>query len=157
MKLAIDFDAAVGDTNALWQAWLEDAQRRFRAIAELDLDALPDDRGAAADVLDEWAAHGVGDWRAALERFAEDHAPLFLRPEADVSAALRRLHGEGARVVAFTDAPDTLARVAAAQLGVARRLEALESGSGAEARALARLGAGAVAVRSRDELLRVAP
>ena len=157
MKLAVDLDAALGNTRPLWEAWLEDARRRFRSIADLDPASLPRDRGAAADMLDEWASTGVGDWRAALERFAEDHAPLFLRPDAAATSALRRLHGAGARVVAFTDAPLTLARVAAAHLGAARRLEAIECGTGAEAHAAARLGEGAIVVRSRGELLQLAP
>lgn len=157
MKIALDLDAVVADTRPLWDAWLEDARRRFRAIAELDPGSLPHDRGAAADALDEWAAHGIGDWRGSLERFAEDHAPLYLRPDAAVTTALRRLQGSRARIVAFTDAPEALAQVAAAHLGIARRLEALESGGGAEVRALERLGDGAVVLRTRDELLRLGP
>jgi phosphoglycolate phosphatase-like HAD superfamily hydrolase len=157
VKLAVDLDSVIGETRSLWLAWLEDARRRFRAIAELDPAALPRERGAAATALDEWAAYGIGDWRASLERFAEDHAPLYLRPDAAVSSALRRLHGGGARIVAFTDAPRGLAQVAAAHLGVARRLEALETGAGAEARALERLGEETVVVRSRDQLLELAP
>ena len=74
MKLAVELDA-LADTRALWQAWLADAARRFASIAGLDTAALPEDRGAAAEELDRWAESGVGDWRAALERFAENHAP----------------------------------------------------------------------------------
>lgn len=154
---AVDLDAVLGDTRPLWDAWLEDAHRRYRTIAELDPSSLPRDRGDAAVVLDDWAAHGIGDWRASLERFAEDHAPLYLRPDAAAVAALRRLQAGRAQVVAFTDAPEPLARVAVAHLGAARRLDAVESGADAEARALARLGAQAAIVRSRAELLRLAP
>jgi phosphoglycolate phosphatase-like HAD superfamily hydrolase len=157
VKLAIDLDAVLGDTRPLWDAWLEDAHRRYRTIAELDPSSLPRDRGAAAVALDEWAAHGIGDWRASLERFAEDHAPLHLRPDATATSALRRLHGGGARLVAFTDAPEPLARVAAAHLGVARRFEALETGAGSPERALGRLGDGGRVVSSREELLQLAP
>jgi phosphoglycolate phosphatase-like HAD superfamily hydrolase len=157
VKFAVDLDAVVGDTRELWRAWLGDAQRRFRSIAELDVASLPRDRAAAAEWLDAWATRGIGDWRPAAERFAEDHAPLFLRPDAEVTAALRRLHAAGARIVAFTDAPEPLARVAAAYLGALRRFEALEAGAGAEARAIGRLGAGAGILRSREDLFRVAP
>jgi phosphoglycolate phosphatase-like HAD superfamily hydrolase len=153
---ALDLDAALGDTRPLWRDWLADAARRFRAIAELDPDALPADRGAAAHALDRWAAHGVGDWRAALERFAEDRAPVYLRPSAEASAALRRLEAAGVRLGAFTDAPEPLARVALAQLGAARRIEAVETGEGALERLLARLGEDAVVVRTREELTRAA-
>ena len=157
MKLAVDLDAVLGDTRPLWNAWLEDAHRRYRTIAELDPSSLSSDRGAAAVALDEWAAHGVGDWRGSLERFAEDHAPLHLRPDAAATSALRRLQAEGARIVAFTDAPEPLARVAAAHLGIARRLEALETGAGSRERALERLGEGAEPVASREKLLALAP
>jgi phosphoglycolate phosphatase-like HAD superfamily hydrolase len=141
--LALDFDAVLGDTRPLWRAWLEDVRRRARVAVD-----LPEDPVAAASVLDG----AVGNWRALLERFAEEHAPVHLRPSAEVNAALRRLSSDGVRLGAFTDAPEPLARVAAAQLGVARRLEALEAGPDAEERLLERLGAGARVVRSAAEL-----
>jgi phosphoglycolate phosphatase-like HAD superfamily hydrolase len=141
--LALDFDAVLGDTRPLWRAWLEDVARRARVEVE-----LPEDRVAAAAVLDGT----LGNWPALLERFAEDRAPVHLRPSAEVNAALRRLADDGARLGAFTDAPEPLARVAAAQLGVARRLEALETGAGALDRLLERLGREARVVRSRSEL-----
>ena len=87
--VAIELDGVLGDTRPLWRDWLEDAARRFRSIAPLDPAALPEDRGEAAAELDRWAQAGVGDWRAALARFAEDRAPVYLRPSAEVSAALR--------------------------------------------------------------------
>ena len=141
--LGIDLDAVLGDTRPLWDAWVCDLRRRARVEVE-----LPEDRVAAAAVLDGV----VANWRALLERFVEEHAPVYLRPDAAVNDALRRLAASGARLGAFTDAPDPLARVAAAQLGVARRLEALEAGDGALERLLAQLGDGAVVVRSRAEL-----
>jgi phosphoglycolate phosphatase-like HAD superfamily hydrolase len=140
MRLAVDLDV-LGDTRPLWRDWLADAAR------VLDVDGLSDDRAAAAAELD---ARGAGNWRALLERFAEDRAPVYLRPAADVSAALRRLQAQGVRVAVFTDAPVELARVALGQLGAARRVDAVEAGAGA----LERLGDGVTVVRSRDELLR---
>lgn len=154
--VAIDLDGALGDTHALWRAFLEDAARRFRSIAPLDVDALPEDRGAAAEALDAWAAAGVGDWRGQLERFAEGHAPVHLRPDAAASSALRRLAADGWRVGVFTDAPDELARVALAQLGAARRVEAVETGPGARKRLLERLGAGAEVASTTAELTALA-
>ncbi len=126
--LAVDLDGALGDTHALWQAFLEDAARRFSSIAPLVPSDLPPDRDAAAHELDAWAERGVGDWRRALERFAEDHAPVHLRPDPAANAALRTVKAGGARVVVFTDAPEPLARVALAHLGVARWVDALETG-----------------------------
>jgi phosphoglycolate phosphatase-like HAD superfamily hydrolase len=151
--VAVDLDA-LGDTRPLWRDWLDDAARRFRAIAPLEPGALADDRAAAAEQLDEWAAAGVGDWRAALERFAEDRAPVYFRPDADVSASLRTLVERGRRVGVFTDAPEPLARIALSHLGAARRIDALETGAGALARLEERLGRDVDVVRSAAELRR---
>jgi phosphoglycolate phosphatase-like HAD superfamily hydrolase len=143
--IAIDLDGALGDTHRLWQDWLDDASRRLR-LGEL---ALPDDRVAAAAELDG----RVGNWRALLERFAEDRAPVYLRPDSAVSSALRRLDGAGASLGVFTDAPAELARVALAQLGASRRIAAVEAGPDALQRILGRIGADALVVRTRDELI----
>ena len=152
MKLALELDGVFGDTRPLWDAWLEDTARRLRSIAELDPAALAPDRAAAAAQLDAWAEAGIGDWRASVARFAEDHAPVYLRPRAQVSAALRRLEAKGTGVGAFTDAPEELARVALSHLGAARRIEALETGEYALERLLTRLGRGTMIVRAPDEL-----
>jgi len=139
MTLAIDLDV-LGDTRTLWRDWLHDASR------VLDVEGLPEDRAAAAAELD---ARGAGNWRTLLGRYAEDRAPVYLRPAAEVSAALRRLQTQGVRLAVFTDAPAELARVALSQLGAARRVDAVEAGAGA----LERLGRDVTVVRSREELL----
>ena len=149
--VAIELEV-LGDTRPLWDDWLADAARRFRSIAELDVESLPKDRGEAAAELDRWAEQGVGDWRGALRRFAEDRAPVYLRPEAAVSAKLRELEGTGVRLGVFTDAPEPLARVALAQLGAARRIEQLETGAGALERLMVGLSSDARIIRTRDEL-----
>jgi phosphoglycolate phosphatase-like HAD superfamily hydrolase len=128
--VAIDFDAVLGDTRPLLRVWEEDKARR-RLTDEAGLERL-------------------------LERFAEDHAAAYLRPQGGANAALRRLAAAGVRVGAFTDSPGPLARVAAAQLGVARHLEALETGPGALDRLLERLGPDAVVVRSAADLAHTA-
>jgi phosphoglycolate phosphatase-like HAD superfamily hydrolase len=145
--LALDLDGVLGDTRPLWNDWLTDLRRRVR----VDVEDLPDDRAAAAAKLDRVA----GNWRALLERFAEERAAIYLRPSADVSAALRRLHGAGVALGAFTDAPEPLARVALAQLSAARRLAAVETGAGALERLVRRLGPRTQEVRRRDDLLDV--
>lgn len=144
---AIDFDAVLGDTRPLWDAWLADTARRLRVALD-----LPQDRAAAAPLLDR----KIGNWAPLLERFAEEHAPVYLRPRADVNAALRRLQAAGVALGAFTDCPEPLARVAATHLGVARRLDALEAGERALERLLTRLGGDAVVVRTLPELLAAA-
>jgi phosphoglycolate phosphatase-like HAD superfamily hydrolase len=143
--LAIDLDA-IGDTRPLWAAWLESA----RGVLEIDPESLPSDRAEAAEELDR---AGAGNWRVLLERFAEDHAPAYLRRNAATSAALQSLASNGVAVAVFTDAPEELARVALAQLGATRRVSTLESGAFALERALARLGDTADVVHTRAALL----
>jgi phosphoglycolate phosphatase-like HAD superfamily hydrolase len=137
--IALDLDGVLADTRPLWNAWLEDAGRRARVELE-----LPEDRTAAAGVLDE----RLGDWRPLLRRFADDRAPVFFRPRGETTAMLRRLHAAGVRIGAFTDAPRELAEVALAHVGAARRIAAV----GTLDEVLAELGADAVVVRSRSEL-----
>ena len=141
--VAIDLDGALGDTRPLWLDWLRSAS------TVLGVEALAEDRGDAAAELD---AQGAGNWRTLLERFAEDRAPVYLRRDAGASAALRALAEAGCEIGVFTDAPEELARVAIAQLGATRRVSALETGTGALERLLARLGADAAVLRTREEL-----
>jgi len=136
VTVALDLDGVLGDTRPLWRDWLADAAR------VLDVAGLPDDRAAAAAELD---ARGAGNWRTLLERFAEERAPVYLRPAAEVSAALRALQADGVQLVVVTDAPDELARVALRQLGAARRVASVEREA----------PAGATVVRTRPELLRL--
>jgi phosphoglycolate phosphatase-like HAD superfamily hydrolase len=131
--VALELDGVLGDTRPLWEAWLEDVSRR----AHVDPDRLDEE---------------LPNWRALLERFAEDHAPVYLRPDARATAALRRLQAEGVRLGAFTDAPEELARIALAHLGAARRIEALEAGPGALDRLLVRLGRDARVARTVGDL-----
>jgi phosphoglycolate phosphatase-like HAD superfamily hydrolase len=154
--VAVDLDGALGDTRPLWRDFLADAARRYASIAHLDPAALPEDRAAAAVELDRWAAGGVGDWRSALERFAEDRAPVYLRPSAEAGAALRALSRAGARIGVYTDAPEELARIALAHLGAARHVDALEAGAGARERLLDRLGGEVTVAAQREDLARVA-
>jgi phosphoglycolate phosphatase-like HAD superfamily hydrolase len=136
---ALDLDGVLGDTRPLWRDWVADASRRLRVELE-----LPEDRLAAAAELDE----RLGNWRVLLERFAEERAPVYLRPRPDATALLRRLQADGVRIGVFTDAPVELAQVALAHLGAARRVDAL--GTLAEVRA--ELGDDAAVIRSRAEL-----
>jgi phosphoglycolate phosphatase-like HAD superfamily hydrolase len=139
-SLALDLDGVLADTRPVWRDWLEDAARRAR----VPLDAVPEDRVAAAAVLDE----RLGDWRPLLERFAADRAPLHFRPRAEVSAALRRLAGGGTRIGVFSDAPRELADIALAHLGIARTVAAV--GTLDDVRG--ELGPDVPTIRSRAEL-----
>jgi phosphoglycolate phosphatase-like HAD superfamily hydrolase len=150
--LALDLDRVLGDTRPLWDEWLEDAARRFATIAPLDVAALPADRGEAAASLDRWAEGGVGDWRALLRRFAEERAPIHLRPRAATNALLRRLHASGATIGVFTDAPEPLAEIALAQLGLRQQVASVCGGERALERLRAALGPETVVVASPDGL-----
>jgi phosphoglycolate phosphatase-like HAD superfamily hydrolase len=131
--VAVDLDA-LGNTRKLLEDWRADAAHRFR----VDSATLEEE---------------VPNWEHLLERFAEERAPVYLRPDAEASAALRRLHAESIRIGVFTEAPAALARVALAQLGAARRVTAVETGAGALERLLGRLGDDTRVVRTRDDLL----
>ena len=132
-SIAVALDA-LGDTTTIWRDWLSDARRRYRVDVD-DLDReLP-------------------NWRPLLERFAEERAPVYLRPDADVSAALRRLQSSGARIAVYAEAPEELARVALSQLGATRRVELLEAGPGALGRLRAKLGDDVQVVESRSQLV----
>jgi phosphoglycolate phosphatase-like HAD superfamily hydrolase len=144
--VAVDLDGALGDTTGLWRDWLASAQ----SVLGVEAEALPADRGEAASELD---ARGAGNWRVLLERFCEDRVPVYLRRDAVASAALQSLADAGCEIGVFTDAPEPLARVALAQLGAERRVSAVETGSDALERLLAKLGDDAVVVRTREELV----
>ena len=131
--VAIDLDA-LGDTRRLMEDWHADAAHRFR----VDVSALESE---------------LPNWERLLERFAEERAPVYLRPDADASGVLRSLHADGVHIGVFTEAPTALARVALAQLGVARRVTALETGTGALERLLARFGDDTAVVRTREQLV----
>jgi phosphoglycolate phosphatase-like HAD superfamily hydrolase len=131
--VAIDLDGVLGDTRPLYDAWLADVSRRARVDPERLDEELP-------------------NWKALLERFAEDHAPVYLRPSSEASAALRRLQADGVRIGVFTDAPAELAAIAVAHLGAARRIDILETGPGALERLLERLGPGTRTVRALADL-----
>jgi phosphoglycolate phosphatase-like HAD superfamily hydrolase len=146
--VAINLDGALGDTRPLWEAWLASAGE----LLGVDPRMLADDRAAAAAELDR---RGAGNWRSLLERFSEERAAVFLRRDAATSAALRALAAAGREIGVFTDAPEPLARIALAQLGAARRVNALETGAGALERLLARLGDDAIVVSTREELVDV--
>jgi phosphoglycolate phosphatase-like HAD superfamily hydrolase len=109
--VAIDLDGALADTRPLWDAWLEASA----GVLGVPPGELPADRREAAVELDR---RGAGNWRTLLARFAEDRAPVFLRREAGVSAAVRAVLSSGRPVTVVTDAPDELARIALAHLGL---------------------------------------
>ena len=126
--------AALGDVGPLWQDWLDDAARRYR----VDVSALDEQ---------------LPNWRPLLERFAEERAPVYLRRDAEVTAALRRLHAGGVRIGVFTDAPAELTTIALSHLGADGRVDIVESGDGARGRVVGALGTDVAVVETRTELI----
>lgn len=148
--VALDLDGALCDTRPLWRDWLSSAE----TVLGFDPQELPGDRGAAAIELDR---RGAGNWRALLGRWTEERVAVYLRRDARTSETLRTLEGAGREIGVFTDAPEVLAEIALSYLGADRRIAALETGSEARERVLRRLGADAVVIETRDELLELAP
>ena len=108
--IVVDLDAVLGDTEPLWRpGW----RTRSAAIVSSSM-TIP--------TRPPWTPPSATGAHCS-KRFAEDHARVYLRPDATANAELRRLTAAGIRVGAFTPRPEPLARVAAAHLGVARRLE----------------------------------
>jgi phosphoglycolate phosphatase-like HAD superfamily hydrolase len=142
--VAIDLDGALGSTRELWLDW----PSLSRPSTDADARRSRDRRGCAELTAEERElAHARGQ---------EERAPVYLRRDPAVSAALRTLGASGREIGVFTDAPEALARVALDQLGASRRVTILETGAGALDRLLVRLGAKAVVVRTRPELLQLA-
>ena len=131
--VAVDL-AALGDVEPLWRDWRDDAARRVR----VDVSALDEQ---------------LPNWRRLLERFAEDRAPVYLRRDAGVTDALRRLHAAGVRIGVFTDAPEELTRIALSHLGADGRVDVVESGEGARERLLEKLGEDVTVVQTRAQLV----
>lgn len=127
-SIVIDLDGALGDTRPAWEAFLEHLARRFASIEPLEPGSLARDRTRAAAELDAWAASGVGDWRGQLTRFAEDHLPVYLRPDARPTAALRSLVAAGIEARVVSDAPQELVDVAAGHLGLTRLVASCRGG-----------------------------
>lgn len=143
--VAIDLDGVLGDTRPLWDDWLASAS----TLLGLDPARLPEDRGEAATLLDRDA----GNWRALLERFAEERVAVYLRRDPATGDALRALAGSGRVLGVFTDAPEPLARAVLNHLGAERLTTELVAGAGALERLQAALGADSTVVRSHRELL----
>ncbi len=154
--VVIDLDGVLGDTRPLWNDFLTEAARRYEAISPLAVSELPSDRGEAAAELDNWAKGGIGDWQGALERFAEERAPVYLRPRSESNAALRRLSEAGWRVGVYTDAPAPLAHLALAHLGVARHVDEVAAGLDARTRIVEQVGTNALLAETPEDLAKIA-
>ena len=137
--IAISLDGVLGDTTTLWEAWLDDVARRAK-LERTDLDVAQ---------LDE----ALPNWRSLLDRFAEDHAPVYLRPTSPATSSLRRLRNADVKLGVFTERPWELARTAIAHLAGGRQFDAVETESGALERLVETLGEGTRVARTVEELV----
>ena len=106
------------------------------------------DDGADEAALDA----AVGNWRALLSGSRRTMPASTCGRTRPPTPSCAGWPLRACSVGAFTPRPEPLARVAAAHLGVARRLERLEAGPGALDRLLDALGRDAVVVGSLAEL-----
>jgi phosphoglycolate phosphatase-like HAD superfamily hydrolase len=148
--VALDLDGALCDTRELWRDWLRAAE----PVLGFDARELPTDRAEASAELDR---RGAGNWRILLGRWTEERAAVYLRRDAKTSQALRALEAAGCEIGVFTDAPEVLAQIALSHVGADRRIAALETGPAAREQILRRLGADALVIETRDELLELTP
>ena len=140
--------------DQIWPLALEHLARRFAAIRELDVAALPA-RESSVAALEAWAGGEVSSWRLELARFYDDHARVHLRRDPATAALLAGLRAEGVRLAVYGQGPREASAATLAFLGLDRRLDAvvLEPPGDGLAAGLAALGVGeARHVGTRDEL-----
>ena len=148
--VAVDLDA-LGDTRPLWQR----LPRRRGPPLRVDRAARPG-RAPRRPRRGRRRARPlgggrVGDWRGALERFAEDRAPVYLRPSAEANAALRALAAAQASASASSRTRPSRSPASRSRTsGAARRVELLETGAGAQRERLVGRPRRVRSSRSRD-------
>jgi phosphoglycolate phosphatase-like HAD superfamily hydrolase len=140
VELVILTEGALAPTEALWQAAVEHLAQKLGRVTPLDAADVPADRPGAIAYLDAWAGDDASRWRLELRRFADDHVPVYVRPDPDRNAAVRALAARGVRVACWSPGPAELTEPLLHHLGLARRVEPLVCDSGPDA--LANLLAG---------------
>ena len=114
---------ALAGTASLWAAALRHLARKLGRVRPLDAEQLPVERAAAITAMEVWAGGDVTTWRRELARFYEEHIPLYLRPDAELNGAVRRLARAGVALGAWSPGPAEAAAVVTHFLGLGRRLE----------------------------------
>lgn len=157
MTALVVSDAALGPADAVFAEALRYLERRLSAVRPLDVAALPAGRAAAVRAMDAWAGEDAANWRLELVRWFEAHAPVLLRPDPALNAALRRARRAGVRLAVVSPLPPAAAELYLAQLGLRRAVEAVcaEEAEGGDQISAARRALGSPAaplVSSRAEL-----
>ena len=133
MKLVILTEGALAPTEALWQAAVEHLAQKLGRVTPLDAADVPAKRPEAIAYLDAWAGEDASRWRLELRRFADDHVPVYVRPDPDRNAAVRGLRARGVSVACWSPGPAELAEPLLHHLGLARRVEPLVCDAGPDA------------------------
>ncbi len=142
MKAVIFSEDALAPTARLWTDTVAHLGRKLGRVTPLDPEQVPADRGAAIAWLDEWAGEDARSWRVEAARYFEGHIPVYVRPDAELNAALRHLGSQGVLLAAWSPGPPEAALIVTHFLGLARRFDtqAVDADPGAPARVAAELG-----------------
>lgn len=104
--------------------------RKLSRVEPLDVAGLPSDRIALQAELDCWAGADTATWRRELRRFYEQHAPVYVRPDADLNAVLRALSRAAVAIGVWSPGPAEAVELLLGHLGVARSVTATGYGAG---------------------------
>ena len=142
MKAVIFSEDALAATDRLWADTVAHLARKLGRVTPLDPSQVPADRGQAIRWLDAWAGDDARSWRVEAARYFEGHVPVYVRPDAELNAALRHLQAQGMPLAAWSPGPPEAALILTHFLGVTRRFatQAVDPEPGAAARVAAELG-----------------
>ena len=140
-------ERALAATDRLFADAVAAVVHKLSRVEPLDADRLPSDRVALQVELDRWAGSDTATWRRELRRFYEQHAPVHVRPDAELNAVLRRLARGGTPIGVWSPGPVEVIDVLLGHLGIARSVADTGCGGGeALAELAARLGGGPLVV-----------
>lgn len=133
MRAVLFNEGALAPTSRLFADAVAALVRKLGRVKPLDPADLPRERAGALDALRRWAGDDVTTWEHELGRYVDEHAPLYLRPDPALNAAVRRLARDGVQLAAWSPGPRDAAESVIRFLGLARRIEAVRIDASPEA------------------------
>lgn len=121
---------ALAATERLFSDAVAAVVNKLSRVEPLDAGRLPSDRVALQAELDRWAGSDTATWRRELRRFYEQHVPVYVRPDAQLNAVLRRLARGGTAIGVWSPGPAEAVAVLLDHLGVSRSVAATACGGG---------------------------